>query len=210
MVNLVSRIPPLTDDDLRRLDIYRALVIKWQRHLNLVSSKAIGGDLWARHFVDSMQLIPLANGWRNWVDIGSGGGFPGMVVAMLCASEVEPRRQVHLIESDKRKAAFLMEVSRETGVRVSIHADRIENVLPALSSTIHFDVISARALAPIPLLLHYAEPIIEKGGVGLFLKGKEFQVELTGLDSRYSVKIELEDSVTEAGARIVIVRSLNS
>jgi 16S rRNA (guanine527-N7)-methyltransferase len=200
-------IATLTDDENRKLDIYRALLIKWQRHLNLVSDRSIG-DLWKRHFIDSLQIIPLAKKWRNWVDIGSGGGFPGMVVGLLSGND--DGCQVHLIESDKRKAAFLMEVSRETCSRVTIHADRIEKVLPALSSTIKFDVISARALAPMNTLLQYAKPIIENNGVGLFLKGKELHIELTELDRRYSLKIELKDSVTESGARIVIVRSLNS
>lgn len=207
MVPEVERLPTLTGDQTHKLEIYRALLIKWQRHLNLVSDRTIG-DLWRRHFIDSLQIAPFANEWSNWVDIGSGAGFPGMVIGLLCKND--DGRHVHLIESDKRKAAFLMEVSRETNSNVTVHADRIEKVLPALSSAIRFDVISARALAPLRILLRYAKPIIEKKGVGLFLKGKELQVELTELDHPYSVKIEMEDSVTEFGAKIVIVRSHNS
>jgi 16S rRNA (guanine527-N7)-methyltransferase len=117
---------------------------------------------------------------------------------------------VHLIEADKRKSAFLAEVSRETGVMVQIHADRLERVLPELASTIRFDVISARALAPMADLLKYSASIIEKGGRGLFLKGKELQSELTNLATGDSFDFEMVDSITEPGAKIVIVRRRNS
>jgi 16S rRNA (guanine527-N7)-methyltransferase len=190
----------------RRLAIYAELLLKWQRKINLVGSSTIG-DLRARHFDDSLQLLPLAGAWQNWVDLGSGAGFPGMVIA-IAAGDAE--RRIHLVESDKRKAAFLRDVSRETHANVEIHADRIERVLPDLVSTIRFDIVSARALAPLDVLIGHARPILEKGGVGLFLKGKGLSSELTAAETDGSVKFEFIDSRTDIDAKIVVVRGYNS
>jgi 16S rRNA (guanine527-N7)-methyltransferase len=165
------------------------------------------GDLQARHFDDSLQLLPLAGDWRNWVDLGSGAGFPGMVIA-IAAGDTE--KKVHLVESDKRKAAFLREVSRETHANVEIHADRIERVLPELVRTIRFDIVSARALAPLDVLIGYARTILENGGVGLFLKGKGLLSELTAARAEVSVNLDFIDSLTDTDAKIVVVRGHNS
>jgi 16S rRNA (guanine527-N7)-methyltransferase len=177
------------------------LLEKWQRKINLVGPSTIS-DLWRRHFADSLQLAPLAGGWTNWVDLGSGGGFPGLVVAIAADGD----RSVHLIEADKRKAAFLREVSRETHARAIIHVGRIERVVPELSSQTQFDVVSARALAPLGVLLTYARPILEKGGVGLFLKGKGLADELTAARADVSLNFTFSQSLTDAEAKIVVVR----
>ncbi len=190
----------------RRLMIYASLLKKWQNKINLVGSSTID-DLWVRHFEDSLQLLPLAGDWRNWVDLGSGGGFPGMVISIAAGSE---QKSMHLVESNKRKAAFLREVSRETGAKVEIHVDRIERILPPLLSAIHFEVVSARALAPLEVLLGYSRPIIEKGGVGLFLKGKGLSEELTSGSSDSSLNLKFIDSRTDADAKIVVVRGHSS
>ncbi len=190
----------------RRLMIYASLLKKWQNKINLVGSSTID-DLWVRHFEDSLQLLPLAGDWRNWVDLGSGGGFPGMVISIAAGSD---QKSMHLVESDKRKAAFLREVSRETGAKVEIHVDRIERILPPLLSAIHFEVVSARALAPLEVLLGYSRPIIEKGGVGLFLKGKGLSEELTTGSSDSSLNLKFIDSRTDADAKIVVVRGHSS
>ena len=168
--------PPIPDyllstlkaDCLQRLMVYAELLEKWQKRINLVGPSTLA-DLWVRHFANSLQLLQHAGPWRNWADLGSGAGFPGMVVAL--ASD-DHAKTVHLIESDKRKASFLREVSRETRARVEIHADRIERVLPVLSSENQIDVVSARALAPLETLIAISRPALEKGAVGLFLKGK--------------------------------------
>ncbi|WP_294535610.1 16S rRNA (guanine(527)-N(7))-methyltransferase RsmG [uncultured Rhodoblastus sp.] len=190
----------------RKLAIYATLLLKWQKKINLVGSSTIG-DLRARHFDDSLQLLPLAGAWRNWLDLGSGAGFPGMVIAIAAGNH---ERKVHLVESDKRKAAFLRDVSRETLSNVEIHADRIERVLPDLISTIQFDIISARALASLERLIFYARPILEKGGVGLFLKGKGLSSELTPAVTDGSVILDFIDSRTDIDAKIVVVRGYNS
>jgi 16S rRNA (guanine527-N7)-methyltransferase len=194
----------MLEPDLRaRLGIYADLLTKWQKHINLVGGATIP-DLWVRHFEDSLQLLPLVGGWNQWVDLGSGGGFPGMVIAL---ASVDQPRTVHLIESDKRKAAFLREVSRETKTPVEIHADRVEAVLPILLSQHQIDVVSARALASLRVLIDYARPAIEKGAIGLFLKGKALADELTEAQPDASLKLTLVDSRTDSNAKIVIVRA---
>lgn len=198
--------PALANDCQRRLTIYGQLLGKWQKKINLVGPSTLG-DLWGRHFADSLQLLPLAGDWQNWVDLGSGGGFPGMVVAIAAGGESQT---VHLIEADKRKAAFLREVSRETQTKAEIHVDRIENILPELMSQIQFDIVSARALAPLGTLVRYARPALEKGAVGLFLKGKALTGELTTAMADGSLNFALADSLTDVEAKIVVVRGYNS
>lgn len=187
-----------------RLEIYRSLLLKWQPRINLVGSGTLD-DLWRRHFVDSLQLLKYAGAWKQWVDLGSGGGFPGLVIA-ISQNESEPGSSVHLIELDKRKAAFLRDVSRETGASAEVHVGRIEQVLPDLADKVDFDIVSARALASFSKLLEYSWPVLKKGGLGLFLKGKGLEAELTEAHHNYSVNCKLEDSLTEFGARIVIVQ----
>lgn len=192
----------LTEEQSTRLKIYKSLLLKWQKGLNLVAPSTVP-YIWHRHIEDSLQLLPLADPWYRWVDIGSGAGFPGMVIAIM-----SPRREVHLIESDKRKASFLAEVSRETGARTHIHVDRIERALPELVETLHFDIISARALARIADLLRYAEPVLRQGARGLFLKGKELKGELTDSILGDTFSYELVNSATERDAKIVVVHCL--
>jgi 16S rRNA (guanine527-N7)-methyltransferase len=196
----------LTENERARLDIYSRLLVKWQAKINLIGPATIG-DVWQRHFCDSMQLMPLAGDWTGWVDLGSGGGFPGMVIAVLSS---DSGRSVHLIESDRRKAAFLREVSRETGAGAQVHVGRIENILPELSECVDFDIVSARALAPLAQLIAYAKPVLDKGAKGLFLKGKGVANELTAAVGDGSVSLELFDSQTEIDAKIVVVRRHNS
>lgn len=148
-----------------RLDIYAGLLRKWQRSINLVGPRTIG-DLWNRHFTDSAQLLPLIPSaetptTRVLVDFGSGAGFPGLVLAILGAGEV------HLIESDQRKATFLREVARATGTPVTVHAKRIEQVAPFPA-----DVVSARALAPLNDLLGFAAPFLRPDSLCLWLNSR--------------------------------------
>ncbi|PPQ37736.1 16S rRNA (guanine527-N7)-methyltransferase [Rhodoblastus acidophilus] len=192
-------------EQLAKLRIYEDLLKKWQGTLNLVGRSTLN-EIWPRHFIDSLQLIPLAGTWANWIDIGSGAGFPGLVIGLVSGEN----GIVHLVESDKRKAAFLAEVSRETNSAIQIHVGRIECVLPELVSSTHFEIISARALAPMKTLLDYARPILIRGGRGLFFKGKELASELTNLPGDDSFSYETVNSVTDPTAKIVIVHSVNS
>ena len=125
-----------------KLQVYHGLLLKWQRVKNLISRNSTD-DIWERHFRDSAQLLEEGSDGDVWADLGSGGGFPGLVIAILLL-EFRPTATVHLIDSDHRKCAFLREVSRETGARTVVHCARIEDVIPDLDD-IH--IVSARALA---------------------------------------------------------------
>ena len=143
-----SVLAPLAEPVRRRLELYAELLVRWQATINLVSPKTLP-ELWTRHIADSLQVQAVLPEARRWVDLGSGGGFPGLVTAILLADA--PGATVHLVESDKRKAAFLRTVARETGAPATIHAERIETFVPAHAAPV--DAISARALAPLPHLV---------------------------------------------------------
>ena len=185
-----------------RFAIFEAVLRHWQRRINLVSGSTLN-ELRRRHFFDCQQLLTLAPSWRNWLDLGSGAGFPGMVVAL--ANE-DLSKIVHLVESDKRKVAFLREVSRETGIKVEIHGGRIEALVPELCRQITFDVVSARALASLDKLVDYAEPALRAGALGLFLKGKSVAIELTAIESKINFHADIVESRTDPDGKIVILR----
>jgi 16S rRNA (guanine527-N7)-methyltransferase len=191
---------PLPPETEQRLQIYADLLAKWQRTINLVAVSTLP-NLWMRHFADSLQVQAAAPDARLWVDLGSGAGFPGLVTAIRLAGD--PHAKIHLIESDRRKCAFLREVSRETAAPIVIHPGRIEVVAAEINEPI--DAISARALAPLPKLLRYAEKFLDQGAIGVFLKGQDVERELTdsGISSRY--RIILRESVTSPSGRLVIV-----
>jgi len=195
---VLASIPP---DVLCRLEIYRALLLKWQRVLNLVSPATLD-EVWLRHFADSWQVADAVPQARVWADLGSGAGFPGLVTAIRYADASGAR--THLIEADQRKCAFLREVSRETEARATIHCGRIEDVIPDLRESI--EAVSARAVAPLPILLDYAAPLIARGAVAVFSKGKQFQDELTESLTAGKYLISTIESRTEASARLVIIR----
>ena len=155
-------------ETLDRLATFAELLKKWNGAINLVAKPTLR-NLWSRHFLDSAQLIDHAPASaRSWVDIGSGAGFPGLVVAIM-----RPDLQMTLVESDRRKSVFLSEAARETGATVVVRCDRAENV------ELQADIISARALAPMPELLALARPLLAPNGVALFLKGENVENELT-------------------------------
>lgn len=189
-----------------RLAAYEALLKTWQRTINLVSPTTIE-DAWHRHFADSAQLLNFApSGARNWLDLGSGAGFPGLVLAILLA-ERAPEAHMTLVESDSRKAAFLREVARKTGVAVEIRVERSENTATQAKSQIR-DAITARALAPLPKLLGLVLPFFSPQTVAVFPKGREAEVEVGEARRRFDFDSQLVPSLTDAEARIVIVRNL--
>jgi 16S rRNA (guanine527-N7)-methyltransferase len=155
-------------ETLERLTVYLGLLRRWQPAINLVGPASLA-DPWRRHFLDCAQLaahVPSAA--RSCIDVGSGAGFPGMVLALLGVAGV------HLIESDRRKAQFLREVARATAAPVTVHAERIERLRPWPA-----DVVTARAVAPLPRLLQLVEPFMSSDTVCLFLKGGSVAHELT-------------------------------
>jgi len=181
------------------LETYAALLVKWQKAINLVSPDSLK-DLWRRHFVDSAQLLPLLpNGDAPITDFGSGGGFPGLVLAILT------QRQVHLIESDARKCAFLREVAHAAGIgpRVTVHNRRFDQLeaWPA-------PVITARACANLRELLDHVAPFIAPETVCLFLKGAKADDELTEAQRHWNMLLERRRSVTDSSGTILILKDL--
>ncbi len=154
-----------------RLDLYAELLQKWTPRINLVAPSTVS-NLRTRHFDDSLQLFALVpDSIRHWADLGSGGGFPGLVIAILLA-EKQPDAQITLVESDTRKCTFLRTVARDTGVAVTIRQARIEDLDPLNASH-----LSARALAPLPQLLAHASRHLAPSGTALFPKGRQWQAE---------------------------------
>lgn len=185
-------------ETLARLEVYAALLEKWNRMINLVGRGTLD-DLWRRHMLDSAQLLPLIPlTARNLVDLGSGAGFPGMVLAIMGVKDV------HLIESDKRKCAFLGEVARQTGTSVTIHATRIDQV-PAVKA----DVITARALATLPELLDLADKFTSRHSILLFLKGRRVDEELTRAYERWNMRVRQIPSLTDSGGLILCVEAIS-
>ena len=179
-------------ETLERLTVYEALLRKWQKTINLVGPKTLD-DAWSRHFLDSAQLHPLLpESTKVLVDLGSGAGFPGLVLAILGVPDV------HLIESDVRKGAFLREAARATGAAVTVHSKRIEAV-----QGLQADVLTARALAPLTDLLDWGARFLTADGVAVFLKGQNVEDELTDSTKYWKMRTERFDSVTDPSGSIL-------
>lgn len=185
----------------RRLSVYLDLLRKWSPKINLVSAESLK-DAWARHFVDSLQVASLCpDDTQTWVDLGSGGGFPGAVVAIAMA---EAGVDVILVESDQRKATFLRTVSRETNVPFRVIAKRIEDIEP-----LQADVVSARALAALPDLLHLADFHMAPTGCALFQKGATWRNEVVEAQKQWRFSCETHRSETGPDAAILKIGDLS-
>ena len=164
-----------------RIETYVELLLSWQRKINLIGP-ATASSVWERHVRDALQLLPLLpEGTRTMAELGAGAGIPGLVIAM--AADLD----IHLYESNGKKAAFLREAARQTRTRARIHMVRLETLqnnpdVPTVQCVV------ARALAPLPLLLEYAEPFLSRGAVGLFHKGQDVDVELTEATKYWKMK----------------------
>jgi 16S rRNA (guanine527-N7)-methyltransferase len=193
-------------ETIHRLTRYAELLTHWQARTNLVAPSTLPA-LWSRHFADSAQLAALAPNTRLWLDLGTGAGFPGLVVAILRTGR--PDFRMHLVESNRKKCAFLAEVARETKAAVDIHAMRIEDLAESAQS-LRPDVVSARALAPLPRLLELASPFFGPATRGLFLKGREAESEVEAARANFDFTARLHPSLTSPGSHIVEVTSLGS
>lgn len=184
-------------ETMARLDIYAALLGKWNPAINLVAPASLP-DLWRRHFLDSAQLLDLIPGGASKLaDLGTGGGFPGLIVAIL-AAERHPEIRTVCIESDQRKAAFLNTVIRETGVDAEILTARIEDASPQMA-----DVVTARALAPLGRLLGLAVRHLRPGGIALFPKGATHQREIDEALENWTFAVDTRPSKTDPEAVIL-------
>ncbi len=189
-------------ETLERLEVYAGLLARWNPAINLVSPSTVP-QIWTRHFSDSAQLLDIAGVTTGkWVDLGSGGGFPGLVIAILAAGQ-HPTLQVTCVESDQRKAAFLRTVARETGTDVQIIAERIESLAPLGAS-----VVSARALAPLHRLVAYAQPHLAEQGIALFLKGIGQAPEIEQALATWVFHLDTIQSRTDPQSTILKLRSI--
>ncbi|MCE2737286.1 MAG: 16S rRNA (guanine(527)-N(7))-methyltransferase RsmG [Rhodobacter sp.] len=185
-----------------RLRIFVALLTKWNAAINLVSATSLS-DVWVRHVADSAQLLALVPpGRKRWVDMGAGAGFPGAVVALITADTPDAVEMV-LIESDQRKAVFLSNVSRETGVPMVIHAERIEQVPPQQA-----DIVSARALAPLRKLCDFADRHLATGGAALFPKGGQYDAEVVQARQAWAFDLEPHISTTDPTGTVLKLKDL--
>ncbi len=183
------------------LDTYVTQLARWQTVKNLVGPSTLA-EVWSRHVADALQLLSLAPEARTWVDLGSGAGIPGLILAI---AGKERGIRVTLVESNSRKCAFLSEAARLTGAPAAICNGRIEAVLPGLHDA---EVVCARALAALDQLLAWTAPMLKSGTTGLFPKGRDVQAELTQAAARWTFTYDLVPSRTDSEARIVRVTAL--
>lgn len=187
-----------------KLELLERELRRWQGIKNLVGPATLD-HIWDRHIVDSLQLLKLVPEARTWVDLGSGAGFPGLVLAI---AGQERGLKVHLVESNSRKCSFLRHVARLTGSSATVHAARLETVIPNFIGKA--DVVSARALASLTQLLEWTEPMLKTGTIGLFPKGRDAESELTEARKRWTFKADILPSRTDSEARILRITSIES
>jgi len=195
---------PVSRETVARLDRYAALLVDWHTRFNLIAASTVS-RIWTRHIADSLQLISLAPEARKWADLGSGAGLPGVPIA--CALADRSDAEVHLIESNNKKCAFLREAVRVTGAPAQVHAQRIEDFSQQFQDVA--DAVTARAVAPLTTLLGYVEPFVKRGAQALLLKGQDVGGELTLAAKYWKIEADLVPSKTDAKARIVIIRRVS-
>lgn len=187
-----------------RLKEYEKLLFKWNAKINLVSKSTLD-NFWNRHVLDSAQFLSsVGEKAGKWVDLGSGGGLPGLVVAIL-SDEIEPVNKLFLVEADVRKAVFLKTVCRELGLKVEVYNNRIEE-LPPMSA----NIVSARALAPLKTLCLYAKNHLEKDGVAVFAKGENWKAELVEAQKKWIFSYEAVKSTLHEGSVVLVLRGIKS
>jgi len=189
-------------ETLDRLKTYEAMLAKWTQRINLIS-KASATQIWDRHIMDSFQLFDeIPKDARSVVDLGSGGGLPGVVLAILL-DEKNPKTTVTLIESDQRKAAFLHKISADLNLGLSVRNDRILSL-----ESLQADVVTARALAPLHQLLEMVKHHLSPSGLALLMKGRAFQAEIDEARQNFSFSLDLIHSRTDADARILKIEEI--
>ena len=190
-------------ETIRLLERLETLLKKWNPAINLVSPRTLA-EIWTRHVLDSAQILQsVAQAPQHWADLGSGGGFPGLVVGVL-AKEQLPDMQLTLVESDKRKAAFLLNAVRDLGLSAVVADQRIESLDPLKA-----DVLSARALAPLETLLSYAERHLSPAGIALFPKGNRWREEVAQAQQTWSFEVEPKPSATDPESVVLKIKGLH-
>jgi 16S rRNA (guanine527-N7)-methyltransferase len=189
---------PVSRETADRLQRYVDLLLEWQAKTNLVAPSTLP-NLWTRHISDSLQLLSLAPSAVLWADLGSGGGFPGIVLA--CGLAETSGAMIHLVERNAKKAAFLREALRVTGSPGTVHLSDIGDSVDRITGKV--DCVTARALAPLHQLIGYAEPLVMQGAKALFLKGQDVEAELTEATKYWNIKPQLHSSRTGGHGWIV-------
>ncbi len=189
---------PVSHETLAKLDRYQELLIEWNQKFNLVAASTIP-QIWTRHFLDSAQLYPLVlkEGGTCLVDIGSGAGFPGLVLAIMGVTGI------HLVDSVGKKANFLKEVAKELSLDVTVHNDRIENL-----KELKADIVTARAVGALPELLKLAQRVLAPEGTCLFLKGQNAELELTESAKYWTFKSKVVPSLSDSSGHLIILRQV--
>ncbi|GAA0784830.1 16S rRNA (guanine(527)-N(7))-methyltransferase RsmG [Roseibium denhamense] len=203
---VVRKYGDVSRETLERLQIYVDLVLKWQPAQNLVAPSTLP-EIWTRHIADSLQTQWSYPEAQTWVDIGSGGGFPGIVTAILLADRSDAH--VHLIESNQRKAAFLRTALRETGSNGTVHPGRIESVAKEWAHG-KVDVVSARALASLDLLFKLSEPFTAQGARAVFHKGQDFQREVNEASDRWRFDLVEQTSLVDPTSRMLLFSNISA
>ena len=195
-----QRLTNVSRETLDKLELYAALLLKWQKSINLVSNKTLG-DLWQRHFLDSAQLAPIINDLGPnqplCVDMGAGAGFPGLVLAAMGVGDWV------LVESDTRKCVFLNEVVRQCEISATIRNERLEGI-----EDVQADIVTARAFAPLNRLLDYAETVIKPAGIGIYPKGQRFKQEVAEARVARTFDVEERDSLTDSEGKVLIIQKV--
>ena len=184
-----------------RLELYAGLVERWNPRINLVSRKSLV-EIWTRHILDSVQIFRISNPVPHWADLGSGGGFPGLVCSIL-AKEETPDTQFTLVESDQRKSVFLRTVVRECGLNCRVVSKRIETIDPLKA-----DIVSARALADLKVLMSFCCKHLNSSGTALLPKGASWKKELEDARKEWNFDAEPVKSLTEPNAVILKVKGV--
>ncbi len=193
---------PVSRETEARLDRYVELLLQWQAKTNLVAPSTLP-TLWTRHIADSLQLLALAPEARTWTDFGSGGGFPGIVLACVMA---ECGGRVDLVERNAKKAAFLREALRVTEAPGTVHLADIGDYVDSVQHAP--DYVTARALAPLHMLLGFAWPLMQNGAKALFLKGQDVESELTEATKYWKIEPVLHPSRSGGDGWIVAIDRL--
>jgi 16S rRNA (guanine527-N7)-methyltransferase len=189
---------PVSRETETRLDRYVELLLQWQAKTNLVAPSTLP-HLWTRHISDSLQLLALAPAAKIWADFGSGGGFPGVVLA--CALAEISGAMIHLVERNSKKGAFLREALRVTSAPGTLHLTDIGDSVDSVIGSV--DCVTARAVAPLHQLIGFAEPLVKRGAKALFLKGQDVDAELTEATKYWNIRPQLHSSRTGGHGWIV-------
>lgn len=193
---------PVSRETFDKLIAFEAVFRKWAQRINLVAPSTLD-DAWERHILDSAQVVKLGGEAKSWLDVGSGGGFPGLIIASMIAERAGA--SIELVESNRKKAGFLQAVVGELSLPARVHAKRIEDVHGMIRAP---EILSARALAPLPLLLELSAPWLQAGTTALFHKGRDYRKEIEDSAHQWGFDLVEHPSLTDTQGVILEIRNL--